>query len=152
MMEEIVRVLRPNGLAFVTFPQINFPWTYDPVNRLLCRRVIAQGAYGFGHEYLVDPGEFKSWAIECGLEVLTEKSLSGYLIALLEMYWTGIIQRLFKANSGNISGEEKKKLKLRPFVKEPFGVWLTDAIIWLDNLFFINGKHSVGEGFVLRKR
>ncbi|MFQ5446737.1 MAG: class I SAM-dependent methyltransferase, partial [Saprospiraceae bacterium] len=40
MTEEIARVLKPGGLAFITFPQLHFPWTYDPINRLLGRRAI----------------------------------------------------------------------------------------------------------------
>ena len=35
MTEEMGRVLKPGGLAFITFPQLYFPWTYDPINRLL---------------------------------------------------------------------------------------------------------------------
>ena len=151
MTEEIARVLRPGGVAFITFPQIHFPWTYDPINSLAGKRAIPQGAYAFGHEYLVDPDAFKSWANEYGMEVLEEKNLSGYLIAFLEMYWTGLIQRLFKENAGNVSGEKERKVKLRPSVKEPLLVKFTDAIIWLDNLFFKNKKHSVGKGFVVRK-
>ncbi len=152
MTEEIARVLQPSGMAFITFPQINFPWTYDPINRLLGRRAIPQGAYAFGHEYLVDPESFKSWAEEYGLEVLEEKNLSGYLIAFLEMYWTGLIQKLFKENAGNISGEKEKMVKLRPSTKEPLFVKLTDAVIWLDDKLFNNSRYSVGKGFVVRKR
>jgi ubiquinone/menaquinone biosynthesis C-methylase UbiE len=152
MTEEIARVLAPNGLAFITFPQINFPWTYDPINRLLGRRAIAQGAYAFGHEYLVDPKEFRQWATQYGLEVLEEKNLSGHLVALLEMYWTGLIQRLFKENAGNISGETEKKLKLRPSAKEPALTILTDAIIKLDFAVFGKSRYSVGKGFVVRKK
>jgi ubiquinone/menaquinone biosynthesis C-methylase UbiE len=152
MIAEIARVLRPGGFAFITFPQINFPWTYDPVNRLLGRRAIAQGAYAFGHEYLVDPEAFKQWTDNYGLEVLIEKNLSGYLIALLEMYWTGVIQRIFKENAGNISGEQEKKGKLRPSVQEPSLVKITDLVIRLDNALFNQAKHSVGKGFVLRKQ
>lgn len=151
MTEEIARVLRPGGVAFITFPQLHFPWTYDPINRISGKRAIAQGAYAFGHGYLVDPDAFKKWAVEYGLEILEEKNLSGYLIGLLEMYWTGIIQKLFKANAGNVSGEKERKLKLRPSTKEPFLVKLTDAVIWLDNLLFKNTRHSVGKGFVVRK-
>ncbi|MBI5913821.1 MAG: methyltransferase domain-containing protein [Bacteroidetes bacterium] len=151
MTEEIARVLRPGGLAFVTFPQTNFPWTYDPINRLLGRRAMGQGAYAFGHEYLVDPQQFKEWAEQCGLEVLTEKNLSGYLVALMEMYWTGIIQRLFKENAGNISGREEKKVKLRPSTSEPLLTKLTDAFIALDFALFKKSKYSVGKGFVVRK-
>lgn len=152
MTEEIARVLAPGGLAFITFPQINFPWTYDPINRLLGRRAIAQGAYAFGHEYLVDPVAFRQWAEQYGLEVLVEKNLSGYLIALLEMYWTGMIQRLFKENAGNVSGQAEKKVKLRPSVNEPALIFITDAIIHLDYFLFKNSKYSVGKGFVVRKK
>lgn len=152
MTEEIGRVLAPGGLAFITFPQLYFPFTYDPVNRMMGRRAIAQGAYAFGHEYLVDPDKFKSWAQQYGMEVLEERNLSGYLIGLLEMYWTGMIQRIFKANAGNVSDEKVKKGKLRPSTKAPFLVFLTDAIINLDFWLFKKTKHSVGKGFVVRKK
>ncbi len=152
MTEEIARVLAPGGLAFITFPQINFPWTYDPINRLMGKRAIPQGAYAFGHEYLVNPVEFRKWAEQYGMEVLEEKNLSGYLVAFLEMYWTGLIQRLFKENAGNVSGQAEKKVKLRPSVKEPALTFLTDAIIKLDYLLFGKSKYSVGKGFVVRKK
>lgn len=152
MTEEVARVLRTGGLAFITFPQVNFPWTYDPVNRLAGKRAIAQGAYAFGHEYLVDPQSFKRWCEKYNLEVIIEKNLSGYLVALSEMYWTGLIQRIFKENAGNISGRDEKKVKLRPSVKEPWLVKLTDAFIRLDYWFFKESKYSVGKGFVVRKK
>lgn len=152
MTEEIGRVLAPGGLAFITFPQTNFPWTYDPINRLLGRRAVAQGAYAFGHEYLVNPVAFRQWAVQYGMEVLEEKNLSGYLIGLLEMYWTGLIQRLFKENAGNVSGEAEKKVKLRPSAKEPMLTFFTDAVIRLDFSLFKNSKYSVGKGFVVRKK
>ena len=152
MTEEIARVLKPGGVAFITFPQINFPITYDPINRIMGRRAVAQGAYAFGHEYLVDPVAFRSWAEDYGLEVLEEKCLSGYLVGLLEMYWTGLIQKLFKENAGNISGEKEKKMKLRPSTKEPFLTLFTDALLWLDRTVFTGKKYSVGKGFVVRKK
>lgn len=152
MTAEIGRVLAPGGIAFITFPQTNFPITYDPINYLLKRRAIAQGAYAFGHEYLVDPQKFKTWAGMHGMEVLVEKNLSGYFIAFLEMYWTGLIQRVFKENAGNISGQQEKKGKLRPSVKEPVLTFLTDALINLDFALFKNTKHSVGKGFVVMKK
>lgn len=152
MTQEIARVLAPGGLAFITFPQLHFPWTYDPINRIMGKRAIAQGAYAFGHEYLVDPDAFTKWAENSGLEVLEEKNLSGYLIALLEMYWTGLIQQVFKENAGNVSGREEKKLKLRPSTKEPFLSFLTDALIKIDFALFKRTKHSVGKGFVVRKK
>ncbi|GAB4258238.1 MAG: hypothetical protein Kow0027_25710 [Saprospiraceae bacterium] len=152
MTREIARVLKPGGLALITFPQINFPITYDPVNYLAGKRLIAQGAYAFGHEYLIDPAQFEQWAEKYGMEVLDEKNLSGHLVALVEMYWTGIIQSIFKANARNVSGTENKAAKLRPSTKEPFLVPLTDAFLALDRCLFGNARHSVGKGFVVRKK
>jgi ubiquinone/menaquinone biosynthesis C-methylase UbiE len=156
MTEEIARVLKPGGVAFVTFPQIHFPVTYDPINRFLSyfsKAKISQGAYAFGHEYLVDGDEFKKWAEKYGMTVVKEKNLSGYFVALLEMYWTGIIQSIFKENSGNISGEKEKTMKLRPSLSEPFLAKIfTDIIIKIDYFLFKNTKHSVGKGFVVRKK
>lgn len=152
MTEEIGRVLRPGGMAFVTFPQTHFPWTYDPINRALGRRAIAQGAYAFGHEYLVDPQQFQQWADRYGMDIQREKALSGYFVAASEMYWTGLIQRVFKDNAGNVSEDTEKRGKLRPSTSEPWLVKLTDGFINLDHGLFKGSKYSVGRGFVVRKR
>ena len=152
MTREIARVLKPGGVAFITFPQTNFPWTYDPINRLFGRRAIAQGAYAFGHEYLVDPEQFKNWAEDLNMEVLDERALSGYAVALSEMYWTGIIQRIFKDNAGNVQEDVDKTGKMRPSLKEPGLVALTDGFINLDRKLFGRSKYSVGRGFVVQHR
>ncbi len=154
MMSEISRVLKPGGLAVITFPQRNFPWTYDPLNRLLSyfsTKKIPQGAYAFGHTYLIDSGEFKAWALKNNLEILAEKNLSAHLVALVEMYWTGLVQQIFKANAGNADRGKEKQWKLRPSTKEPALVKWTDFLIRLDNWFFKNSNYSVGKGFVVRK-
>ena len=152
MTQEIARVLRPGGVALVTFPQTHFPWTYDPINRALGRRAIGQGAYAFGHEYLVDPQEFQTWSGALGVEVLEEKALSGYAVALSEMYWTGLIQRVFKDNARNVEEDTEKRGVLRPSTREPALVGITDAFINVDHKLFGRSKYSVGRGFVLRKR
>ncbi|RMG77098.1 MAG: class I SAM-dependent methyltransferase [Bacteroidetes bacterium] len=155
MTAEIGRVLKKGGLAFITFPQIHFPFTYDPVNRFLSwftDKKIPQGAYAFGHEYLIDPEAFKLWAQRNGLEIVEEHPLSGYLIALLEMYWTGIIQSIFKDNARNLPDQTARKIALRPSTKAPWLVGLTDAIIAFDRWLFGKAKHSVGKGFVVRKK
>mgnify|MGYP002624936234 FL=1 len=139
MLEEVARVLKPGGRALITFPCSDFPFTYDPVNKILSlftQRKISQGAYAFGHDYLVSKKEFRSWAKKYRLRVVEEEKLSAYLIGLLEMYWTGIVQRLFKANATNISKQEQKKISLRPSLKEPFMVKLTDGIIRADQFLF----------------
>lgn len=155
MIEEIRRVLRPGGLALITFPSLDFPFTYDPVNRLLSyftNKKIAQGAYAFGHEYLVSKDDFRAWAEKNNFEVLQERNLSGYLVGLLEMYWTGIAQRIFKANATNLSAGKEKKVALRPSTKGPFLTILTDGIIKADDALFRNASRSVGKGFIIQKK
>ncbi len=154
MLEEMARVMKKGGLVFITFPSLDFPFTYDPINRFLSYfgdKKISQGAYAFGHEYLISPDSFRKWTQKYGFEIVKEKNLSGYLIALLEMYWTGIIQRVFKANATNVSEKEERKMAVRPSLNEPYLVKLTDAIIKIDRAVFKNARHSVGKGFVLKK-
>lgn len=151
MMREVGRVLKPGGIALMTFPNLRFPVTYDPLNRLFRRRRLAQGAYAFGHNYLIDADAFRGWAAENDLLILDECNLSGYLIGFLEMYWTGWVQRLLKANATNLSEKKKRRLSLRPSREEPLLTIFTDGVIKLDHRFSGKSRHSVGKGFVLKK-
>ncbi|MFN4257091.1 MAG: methyltransferase domain-containing protein [Saprospiraceae bacterium] len=160
MVQEMGRVLRPGGVAVMTFPSREFPFTYDPVNRIgqwLGRKpprenVISQGAYAFGHEYLIGSEDFKKWAERAGFQVVEFRNLSGHLVGLLEVYWTGIVQKIFKKNTQNVATDEEGDMKMRPSsTNEPPGVFLTDAVIWLDRLLFGAASRSIGKGVVLRK-
>jgi len=160
MVHEIARVLRPGGHAIMTFPSREFPLTYDPVNRIwhTFRKpgdreyLISQGAYAFGHEYLIGSTDFRQWVHNAGLELVEFRPLSGYLVGLLEMYWTGMVQRIFKKNAQNVTADTSGALKVRPAsTKEPWLVFLTDGMLALDRLLFTWGKYSVGKGVVLRK-
>lgn len=154
MMEEVARVLKPGGVACITFPQWYYPLTYDPINRVrgwLKLAPIHQGAYAFGHDYLLKPEEFRKWATDLGLEVCEEKALTGHLAALTEMYWTGWVQRIFKDNARNVSVEGEKNLTLRPSTREPLLVVFTDVLCVLDAAIFGRSRFSVGRGFVLQK-
>ncbi|MCB0587983.1 MAG: methyltransferase domain-containing protein [Phaeodactylibacter sp.] len=155
MIEEVQRVLKPGGMAVITFPSLDFPFTYDPVNRLLSyfsAKKISQGAYAFGHEYLVSGTDFRAWSEKNHLAIVQERNLSGYLIGLLEMYWTGIIQRVFKANATNLSTQKEKKIVLRPSSKGPFLTKLTDLVIKIDEGLFSGAANSVGKGFIIQKK
>ncbi|GJM31368.1 MAG: hypothetical protein DHS20C18_03690 [Saprospiraceae bacterium] len=155
MMDEITRVLKPGGILMITFPSLKFPITYDPINRILSTfstKKISQGAYAFGHEYLIDPVKFREWTSIRQFKVVRERNLSGYLIALLEMYWTGLVQKLFKANSDNLPGQETKQISLRPSKSEPWLTRITDGLINFDHTLFNKTKHSVGKGFIIQKQ
>ena len=161
MMLEIGRVLKPGGLAVMTFPSREFPITYDPVNRIWQmfkgdgsrEYAISQGAYAFGHEYLIGSEDFKGWAEKAGLEILEFQPLSGPLVGLSEMYWTGLIQRIFNKNAGNLTETQENALTVRPdSSKEPALVFLTDIFLWQDRVLAMGSKSSVGKGVVLRKK
>jgi ubiquinone/menaquinone biosynthesis C-methylase UbiE len=163
MVREISRVLRPGGYAVMTFPSREFPFTYDPVNRLWQwfgdtarnERLIAQGAYAFGHDYLIGSADFKSWAEKAGLEILEFRNLSGWLVGLLEVYWTGIAQSLLKKNARNVDAASVTEggTGVRPSsTREPALVFLTDFVLWLDRVLSAWSNRSLGKGVVLRKK
>ena len=68
------------------------------------------------------------------------------------MYWTGIVQRIFKKNNTNLTEVEESKIKLRPTQGEPGLAKLTDLFCSLDFALFGKSGRSVGKGFVLKKR
>jgi ubiquinone/menaquinone biosynthesis C-methylase UbiE len=161
MLREMWRVMKPGGVAIMTFPSREFPITYDPVNRIwqLTRSessreyAISQGAYAFGHEYLIGSADFKRWASEVDFEVVEFQGLSRHLVGLLEIYWTGVAQSVFKKNARNVTADSGSGLTVRPAsTKEPVLVFVTDFILWLDKLLFGWTSRSVGKGVVLRKK
>jgi ubiquinone/menaquinone biosynthesis C-methylase UbiE len=160
MVQEMYRVLQPGGYAILTFPSREFPFTYDPVNRLWQwfgnpakkENLISQGAYAFGHDYLIGSADFKQWAEKAGFEIREFHGLSRHLVGLLEVYWTGIAQSIFKKNARNVTADSAGALKVRPAsTKEPALVFLTDGILALDQLLFGWTSRSIGKGVVLYK-
>ncbi len=161
MLAEIYRILRPGGWVFLTFPNRKFPFTYDPVNYLWQRLapayrreyLVSQGAYAFGHTYLIEPKAFVQWADKIGFELVELRPLSHHLVGLLEMYHTGIWQRLLKRNARNTEAQSTPTLAIQPRTNRvPRLTMLTDAILQIDRALFGWSKTSVGVGVVLRKR
>jgi ubiquinone/menaquinone biosynthesis C-methylase UbiE len=156
MLSNIYRVLKPGGLAILTFPSGDFPITYDPINRVMSwftERHLPIGAFAFGHTNLITSEEFRKWGDVCGFAVLEEVPLSGYLVGLLEIYWTGLVQRIFKFNALNKSKHNNLKfLASRPGNKIPKLAILAKKITDIDARFFIIPKHSIGKGFVIQKK
>ncbi len=160
MVQEMYRVLRPGGVAIMTFPSREFPVTYDPINRFWQfvrgpgsrEWLIAQGAYAFGHDYLIGSADFKKWATDSGFEIVEFQGLSRHLVGILEVYWTGIVQRIFKKNARNVTTDTGTSLTVRPASSaEPALVFSTDFILWLDRLLFGWTSRSIGKGIVLKK-
>jgi len=160
MIREMYRVLRPGGTAIMTFPSREFPITYDPVNRIWQwikkpgdrEFLISQGAYAFGHDYLIGSADFKKWAGDTGFQILEFQGLSRHLVGILEIYWTGIAQSIFKKNARNVNTDTGTTLTMRPAsTKEPALAAVTDFLLWIDRTLFGWTSRSVGKGVVLRK-
>ncbi|MCG2827563.1 MAG: class I SAM-dependent methyltransferase [Thermoplasmatales archaeon] len=154
MIREINRVLKKNGQALITCPNYNFPFTYDPINRLLrlSKTKINFGAYGFGHYKLMNESELEKWFIENNFKIVSKRGLSKYLVGLLEMYWSGIMQKLLKENSLNQMSVKEKKIEIRPGLKEPPMLFITDLIIKIDKLLFSKSRKSIGLSYLLEKK
>lgn len=161
MIQEMARTLKPGGIAIMTFPSREFPFTYDPINRIWQwfrkpsdrENLVSQGAYAFGHDYLIGTADFRKWAETAGFEVLELNGLSRHLVGILEVYWTGIAQSIFKKNSRNVTADTAGAVKIRPAsTKEPVLVFITDFLLWLDRALFGWTSRSIGKGVVLRKR
>jgi 2-polyprenyl-3-methyl-5-hydroxy-6-metoxy-1,4-benzoquinol methylase len=156
MLREIARTLKPNGYVILTYPSDDFPVTYDPINRFFQRigvkKRIPAGAFAFGHEYLIRPEEFREWIDNQGFKMITERTLSGYLVGIVEMYWTGIAQSIFKSNARNLTDNTKKGFTMRPTTETPALVKVTDGIIYLDKLLSGNSKYSQCRGYLLQKK
>ena len=156
MMENIFKVLKPSGIAIFTFPNEEFPITYDPINRILSwfsKKRLPIGAYAFEHDHLISSKEFKKYAVGCGFHILKEEPLSGYFIGLTEAYWTGLFQRIFKTNFSNKPFENRAKIfATRPGNKVPKLSLLTQKLIIFDKFLSKKTKKSIGMGYVLQKK
>ncbi len=155
MMQEIYRLLKPNGIAIITYPTEDFPFTYDPIHRIAAwfgyKKVFSGGAYAFGHDRIIHTPTFQNWCSKYHFHILKNTDLSGYFICLLEMYWTGILQGIFKKNANNLSAAHNTKFGIRPRHEVPKGMFFPDFIIKIDRLFFLTKDVSFLKGFVLRK-
>ena len=138
-VREMSRVCRPGGHVIVTAPSLRFPLLYDPVNWLLNKfgRHAGIGAWAYGHFRLIDEDEARTWFAEENLRVLETFYLSKHLVGLLEMYWMGLLRSLVRFHT-------------RTAGVEPSAVWITDAVVGLDEMLFRSSRRSVGIAFLLR--
>ncbi|MFC1517585.1 class I SAM-dependent methyltransferase [Candidatus Margulisiibacteriota bacterium] len=166
LLLEAKRLLKKGGRLLFSFPSLDYPFIYDPINKLRSKMKkpnFSLGAYGYGHEKLIDPEDIDNILTELSLKVIKKKRLSFHLVGFLEIYWASILQKILKRNAANIDKKDKKDIvlkkviKLRSFIKlllSPviFLVYLLVKIInTLDRIIFFKRKHSIGLMIVVEK-
>jgi 2-polyprenyl-3-methyl-5-hydroxy-6-metoxy-1,4-benzoquinol methylase len=154
VISEMFRILKPEGYIIITVPQKNFPFSYDPVNGILkiFKKKVSIGAYGYGHDELIIENVIEKTFEDNKLELLDKKYLSKGIVGLMEMYWTGVLQSIFKSNSRNKNNKTKKKIILRPDGNEKsFLISITDFFIKIDRFIFKLSKKSIGLFYLLKK-
>lgn len=152
VMENIKRTLKKKGLSIITFPNINFPSNYDPINKLLSNFNIHLpiGAYAFGHEKLIKTKDFENLCEKLNFKILKKEHLSHNLVGILEIYWTGILQKIIKLNSKNKN--QNKSFGFRMKNKKPPEqiLKLIDFFIKKDEKMFRDNS-SIGILYLLEK-
>jgi len=155
LMSEIYRILVPGGYAILTFPSKNFPFTYDPVNFMLkfLNKNLPIGAYAFGHKILPIQSKFENMIFQLNFHIIETTNLSYYLAGLIELYWVGLAQYIFKFNSENLLQNKRFQIfSIRPNSIKMEKKLFTDFIITLDDFLFTkNSKKSIGLGYLLKK-
>ncbi len=152
VMENIKRVLKKKGLAIITFPNINFPFTYDPINRLLSKfnKHLPIGAYAFGHEKLIKTKDFENLCKKLNFKILRKEYISHNLIGILEVYWMGILQKIVKFNSENKNQNKSFGLRMNNEKPPEQILKLIDFLIKKDEKLF-SGNSSIGILYLLKK-
>lgn len=147
LLRNAYRLLDKNGELILTTPVKSFPWTYDPINKLLLalkRKTLPIGAYAFGHDTLPTRKQLTRLLQQNGFAILHEQQLGGPLTSLCEMYWTGLLQRLFKENNTNT--DKSRKSILHYTYEKPWWTPISALIIHADQKVsrIIKSKNSIG--------
>jgi hypothetical protein len=108
------------------------------------------GAYAFGHEKLIKTKDFESLCEKLNFKILRKEYISHSLIGILEVYWTGILQKIMKFNSKNKN--QNKSFGLRMDNKKPPEqiLKLIDFFIKKDEKMFRDNS-SIGILYLIKK-
>lgn len=149
VLREISRVLKKGGQLVITVPNKQFPWIFDPINKLLNQfgRHLPIGAYACGHTWLPTESFIQTLLEKNGFSVRKTFRLSHHLMGLLELYHMGIWQSLVKENAKNSGNTKRRKSILHYDYASPSLEFIPRAIIWLDNLLFGWARSSVNLAF-----
>ena len=101
-LREAHRVLRPGGVVAITVPHANYPFLWDPVNKVLERlfgthlpkEPLWLGGIWADHYRLYTPTRLASVVEEAGFEVVQSRRLTHYCIPLAHHLYYGLGKQL----------------------------------------------------------
>lgn len=155
-LQELKRVLKPNGLLFLTVPNHNYPFWWDPINKTLegvFHTHIQNGTFAgiwANHERLYYPDEIKALVTRAGFEIRAFYPILHYCFPFAHNLVYGLGKPLFekgmlpanmRAAADRFGGEQTQASALNP-VRIGLGIfnWIDSFNENLDekNSFMIN--------------
>ncbi|MFW9876682.1 MAG: class I SAM-dependent methyltransferase [Candidatus Thorarchaeota archaeon] len=150
LLHEISRDLKKNGYLTITTSNLDFPFTYDPINYILQKfnTHIPLGLWGFGHERLYTKDNLIRLLQKNKFKILHTKKTLHYLTGIFENYYLiNLLQPLTKSDPKN-KGEKlrDREILIKRVKKKPPRFLLSSVknLIKLDNFLFKNSKRSLG--------
>jgi len=155
VLREINRVLKPKGQLIVSVPNKNYPWTFDPLNKLADLIGIGHipiGAYGCGHQELPTAEEIGNIVLKTRMQIRNTYFISHHLVGLLELYHITLLQRFFKENASNDQNSSKRSILRYDYNVPRHLQTIPKTIIALDELLFSRSKKSINIVFDIVKQ
>lgn len=140
-LEEIKNTVKKGGTIIISIPMKNYPFLYDPVNKMrmwLGMKPGNFGLYAWGHQRLYDETFVKT--IRKKFEILDSAKKSSLIIGIIEGYWPYLFVYHFSKFS-------KKTMKIPCFVMR-----LAELICKIDDIFFSEKLGYINHIFKLRNQ
>ncbi|MCX6707672.1 MAG: class I SAM-dependent methyltransferase [Candidatus Woesearchaeota archaeon] len=155
---EIGRVLKKGKNLIVTVPNMNFPFSYDPVNRVLMMfgKKLPIGLWGFGHLRLYSEQSLKDILSRNSFKVTGIRRMLHFFCGIFENYYlVNLLQPFTKHDSKNLdrfyhnkntSDGGRSRLKESLIEKNPPKILtkIRDIIMSIDSFMFRESKKSLG--------
>lgn len=128
-LKEIQRVLKPNGLLFLTVPNHNYPFWWDPINKTLegaFHTHIQNGTFAgiwANHERLYYPDEIKALVTRAGFEIRAFYPILHYCFPFAHnlvyglgkpLFEKGMLPKNLRAAADRFGGEQTQAGALNP--------------------------------------
>jgi SAM-dependent methyltransferase len=128
-LQEVKRVLKSGGLLFLTVPNHNYPFWWDPLNKTLeaiFHKHIQSGAFAGiweNHERLYYADEIKALVTRAGFEIRTFQPILHYCFPFAHnlvyglgkpLFEKGVLPRSMRAAADRFGGEQAPTSALNP--------------------------------------